>query len=909
MSDQWQDVVRRWAASPLDFVLEALFQINREQWKPWRPGTPLPDKPPIGPELWQGNFLDDVAAADRGEGSRWFSVRAGHGVGKSTTMAWVILWLLLFKRPIKIPVTANSQDQLRDVVWAEVALWHRKLPAFLQDMIHVSAERITIKSLPEEAFAVSRTARPEKPEALQGFHCFEAGTVDVLTREGWKPLEHVTTDDYVLTAPPHSKSAEWTRPTATPAFDYDGDLLDYDTRFLDFSVTPNHRFAYEHRQCNKLVGGNTERWVEHVRSLSEMHKGTNRIRKTFDLERADVQTYEIPGCSLYAKKEIDEAEIFRMREQGKTQYEIADALGVRQSTVMRRLRGERRAWVDPITVSMDAWVALLGWFVAEGYVLTNRSGNASSVAICQTLEKNPSKYAAIVRLIEDLGCDPSCGPNQIVFGGRQFGEHVRSLVPHGAQNKRVPQFVFDLSARQIRLFLDAFREGDGTGDRTYYTSSPLLADDLQRLILLAGGYGTINVLKRKGTPVEGLKRSGIRNTDYYRLREYTTRAVDYSYLKPASLKRRHYKGKVHCLTVAPHGMFYVRSRRSSRCFWTHNSANISFMIEEASGIEDVIFQVARGALSSRKAWQFMFGNPTRTSGYFFESHHSNRERWRTYHVPCHHSSRVSPDYARDMARDYGEDSNVYRVRVLGDFPTSEDDAVIPLGLIEAAIGRDVSPAESAVVWGLDVARFGDDSTALAKRRGNVLLEPVREWRKMDLMQTVGAIAKEYRETPIEHRPGAINVDVIGMGGGVVDRLRELGLPVRGINVAERPALDRERYMRLRDELWFEGRDWFDSRSVLIPDDPKLVSELVSPKYKLESSGKLKVESKDEMRKRGVKSPNKADAFLLTMAGGDEAVNRRQPVAHHAYDPFSVGTQEYEREIGRQTTAGTDWSPF
>jgi hypothetical protein len=110
-------------------------------------------------------------------------------------------------------------------------------------------------------------------------------------------------------------------------------------------------------------------------------------------------------------------------------------------------------------------------------------------------------------------------------------------------------------------------------------------------------------------------------------------------------------------------------------------------------------------------------------------------------------------------------------------------------------------------------------------------------------------------------------------------------------------------------LWFEGRDWFDSRAVLIPDDPKLVSELVSPKYKLESSGKLKVESKDEMRKRGVKSPNKADAFLLTMAGGDEAVNRRQPVAHHAYDPFSVGTQEYEREIGRQTKAGTDWSPF
>src|SRR5690606_34858204 len=144
--------------------------------------------------------------------------------------------------------------------------------------------------------------------------------------------------------------------------------------------------------------------------------------------------------------------------------------------------------------------------------------------------------------------------------------------------------------------------------------------------------------------------------------------------------------------------------------------------------------------------------------------------------------------------------------------------------------------EAAIVWGLDVARFGDDTTALAKRRGNTLLEPIREWRKFDLMQTAGVIAKEYAETPYDKRPASINVDVIGLGAGVVDRLRELGLPVRGINVGEAPASAPERFMRLRDELWWKLREWFESRAVTMPPDNALKAELVSPKYKLESSG-------------------------------------------------------------------------
>ena len=95
----------------------------------------------------------------------------------------------------------------------------------------------------------------------------------------------------------------------------------------------------------------------------------------------------------------------------------------------------------------------------------------------------------------------------------------------------------------------------------------------------------------------------------------------------------------------------------------------------------------------------------------------------------------------------------------------------------------------------------------------------------------------------------------------------------------------------------------------MPRDDLLIEELIGPTYKIESSGKLKVESKDDMKKRGVKSPNKADAFCLTFAGGDIAIERMNPIAQASYDPFGVGSREFERAIRQQATSGTDYTPF
>jgi len=293
-----------------------------------------------------------------------------------------------------------------------------------------------------------------------------------------------------------------------------------------------------------------------------------------------------------------------------------------------------------------------------------------------------------------------------------------------------------------------------------------------------------------------------------------------------------------------------------------HSENVLFLLDEASGIPDGVFQPVEGSLSTPGAYVLMAGNPTRMAGYFYDSHHSLRDHWAALHWDGEESPLVSREFIDHERAVYGADSAVYRIRVKGEFAGSLD-GVIPLELIESAYARDVR-VFGPIRWGLDVARFGDDRTALCKRHGNALLEPVQTWRGRDTMQVAGLVVNEYADA--EKKPEAICVDVIGLGAGVVDRLAEEGLPVVGVNVAESPAVT-QHYARLRDELWFEARAWFEGRDVRMCRDEALVAELTAPNFKLLSTGKKQVEPKDETKKRISRSPDIADAFVLTFARG------------------------------------------
>lgn len=302
-----------------------------------------------------------------------------------------------------------------------------------------------------------------------------------------------------------------------------------------------------------------------------------------------------------------------------------------------------------------------------------------------------------------------------------------------------------------------------------------------------------------------------------------------------------------------------------------HSDNVMLVADEASGVPEQVFEAAAGSMSGHNALTILFGNPVRSSGFFFDTHNRLKDEWWTKRVSCLDSARVSKEYVEEMKSRYGEESNAFRIRVLGEFPKSDDDTIIPMDLLESAKNRDVSSNPDApIIWGLDVARFGSDSSVLCKRQSNVLID-IQRWRNLDLMQLTGAVVAQYEACEFKERPAEILVDSIGLGAGVVDRLRELKLPARGINVSESPAMGAT-YLNLRAELWHKLKAWLERRDCKIPHDEDLIAELATVRYTFTSNGKVKIESKDDIRRRGLKSPDKADALCLTFASDAATVS-------------------------------------
>ena len=298
----------------------------------------------------------------------------------------------------------------------------------------------------------------------------------------------------------------------------------------------------------------------------------------------------------------------------------------------------------------------------------------------------------------------------------------------------------------------------------------------------------------------------------------------------------------------------------------HSSYGVCLIMDEASGIPGPIYSVSEGFFSepTKDRYWFTFSNPRRNSGPFFDSFHGKRSFWKNEQIDSRTVEGTDQKLFQSMLEQYGEDSTVARVEVLGEFPSYENDTVIPMELCRSAVMREVDlTASEPIVWGIDVARFGGDNSALCKRQGNSVLE-MKTYNSMDLMALCGAIKNEYDDCTTLEKPSEILVDVIGVGSGVVDRLSELNLPVIGVNVGESPS-SKKNYLNLRAELWFKIKEWLSGRDVFMPSDDELVQQLVSPIYKYTSTGKIKLESKEEMKKRGIKSPDKADALALTFA--------------------------------------------
>lgn len=327
----------------------------------------------------------------------------------------------------------------------------------------------------------------------------------------------------------------------------------------------------------------------------------------------------------------------------------------------------------------------------------------------------------------------------------------------------------------------------------------------------------------------------------------------------------------------------------------HNKGKrIVVIFDEASNIADKVWEVTEGALTDEGTeiiW-IAFGNPTRNTGRFRECFGKHRHLWKTRHIDSRDVEGTNKAYLDEMVSTYGADSDIVKVRVRGLFPSTSSLQFISSATVEEARKRLVYPDDGApLVMGVDVARFGDDSSTIYFRKGRDarVIAPMR-FHQLDTMQLAQIVA----DTQAKVRASAVFVDEGGIGAGVVDRLKMLGTPVFGVQFGAKPLGmvnlgEGVRVSNRRGEMWAIMREWLKTGA--IPDDQQLGDDLTGVEYAFNARDEIQLERKQDMKKRGLASPDDGDGLALTFA---------MPVAEL---PDEYQHDEYQSADGRSDIAG------
>lgn len=317
-------------------------------------------------------------------------------------------------------------------------------------------------------------------------------------------------------------------------------------------------------------------------------------------------------------------------------------------------------------------------------------------------------------------------------------------------------------------------------------------------------------------------------------------------------------------------------------FQGFHAEHILVIADEASGISEDIFDAVDGVLTSDESRLLLIGNPTNPTGRFYHEFAGSDaskitisafdtpnftafgitekdiisgewEKKITGKLPAPYL--VTPGWVSDRVKRWGTDSPLYKAKVIAQFPLSGSDTLIPLHLIEAAIERTLEPGKP-IQLGVDVARFGSDETVIILRQGGKATIHTT-LSESDTMSTAGRVAHTIKETGA----ALAKIDSVGIGAGVFDSLKEQEFPVVEMQSGG-SAFDKEQYANARAEWWWQLKSRFETGDIDIPDDEILVSQLSAIKYKFTPKGQLLIESKDEMKRRGISSPDRADALML-----------------------------------------------
>ncbi|HZX81031.1 MAG TPA: terminase [Lysobacter sp.] len=300
------------------------------------------------------------------------------------------------------------------------------------------------------------------------------------------------------------------------------------------------------------------------------------------------------------------------------------------------------------------------------------------------------------------------------------------------------------------------------------------------------------------------------------------------------------------------------SKNAPENFAGTHEEHVLVIFDEASAIDDVIWETTDGAMTTPGAMWIAFGNPTKTTGRFFQCFGKFRKFWKTWHIDSRTAKMANRKLLDQWVEAYGEDSDFVKVRIRGQFPSAGDLQFIATEDVNAAMARKATDqSKYGRVLSIDIARHGMDQTVFCFRQGRKV-EKFKKYRIPDLMQ----IAARAAEAIDEWQPDAVFIDATGIGWGVVDRLHQMGYTqVIGVQTGEK-AFDADRFVNRRAELWYAMREWIQDGGSL-PEDQELADELTAVEYGFDGKQRYVLESKKDLRDRDLPSPDTADALALS----------------------------------------------
>lgn len=723
--------------------------------------------------------------------------------------------------------TAPTYHQVNAILWEELRKHHRAAQAAGLPLPGKITQDNQWKLSDGTLIGMGRKPADGDAHAFQGIHrpyvlvvideaCHDDQT-DVLTDQGWKRFADLDGSERLLTMDAQTHEAYYDKPVKLVSKPYSGPMHYYSAKGLNYAVTPDHTMLYGQRKHGKPLDWRTQ-------------------------ERQEIATWS----NKCVKKVID--------------WTQSD---------------------DPALT--DDWLTFLGWFGSEGSI------NKDLTRVCITQSAEREAYQRIFALCERLGFNPKKHGDHVLINSTKL---ARELAQWGRTQlvRRVPDFVRNASARQIGVYLDAYAEGDGYWHGTrevIYTSSPQMADDLQELILKTGMPSVVSKRELAGKqttfPDGHVATSSV--DGYVVTRPYrSSNAKMYNENEQVN----HYEGMVYCATMPKDHLLFTR--RNGYTMWSGNC-----------GVPEELWTGVEAITTTANSRILAIGNPddrdTEFGRVFLDERYASM--WNRISIPASVTPNftgepvpmplpdvlVQRDWVDERRRAWTEDDPRYMSKVEAKFPEQGVMSLFGPAVLARGFDQDNLPKpDGKLKIGVDPARFGDDRTTVVARRGR-LMWVVDSWQGMDTVQTahkVMNLADELREVDDNGKKAEfdveIRVDVVGLGAGVVDTLAfehrklEAGgqawFTVIEMNGAAAPPLEQggsvQGYGNARAYWYDKLKQGMANGSRRVVEHELARDELEGIRFNYRTS-KMYIETKEEMRKRGVKSPDYADGMVYASA--------------------------------------------